>query len=139
MDKCRSVFEVLFVGAVLIVVSNANILFPAGPAKEMDALAVPKEDVALPLHNEHEDVDDYDNKLIQRTHFTSNEAGATKTVPLSSGSSNSGSGSGSGNSYGHSGSTGVSVQQNVTQQNVCSSNTAYCYNEVDNDFNVNPP
>jgi hypothetical protein len=137
LDKCRSVFEVLFVGAVLIVVSNANILFPAGPAKEMDALALPKEDVALQLHNEHEHVDDYDNKLIQRTHFTSNEAGTTKIVPLSSGSSNSG--SGSGNSYGHSGSTGVSVQQNVTQQNVCSSNTAYCYNEVDNDFNVNPP
>lgn len=33
----------------------------------------------------------------------------------------------------------ISVQQNVSQLNICSSNTAYCYNEVDNDFNVNPP
>jgi hypothetical protein len=42
-------------------------------------------------------------------------------------------------SYGFSVPTGISVQQNVTQLNICSSNTAYCYNEVDNDFNVNPP
>jgi hypothetical protein len=129
LDKCGSVFGIFFVGAVLVVVSYAGILFPAGPANERDALA-----------NEH-DIDTYDDKLIQSTRFTSNEDGTTKIVPLPSGSSTggSGSGSGSGSSYGYSGSTGVSVQQNVTQQNVCSSNTAYCYNEVDNDFNVNPP
>jgi hypothetical protein len=50
--------------------------------------------------------------------------GVAKINPLSS------------NNYGL---AGISVQQNVTQQNICSSNTAYCYNEVDNDFNVNPP
>jgi hypothetical protein len=124
LDKCRSVFGVFFVGAVLVVVSYAGILFPAGPANVRDALA-----------NEH-DIDTYDDKLIQSTRFTSNEDGTTKIVPLPSGGSNSGSDS---SSYGYSSSTGVSVQQNVTQQNVCSSNTAYCYNEVDNDFNVNPP
>lgn len=36
-------------------------------------------------------------------------------------------------------SRGISVQQDVTQLNICSSNTAYCHNDVDNDFNVNPP
>jgi hypothetical protein len=120
LDKCGSVFGIFFVGAVLVVVSYAGILFPAGPANERDALA-----------NEH-DIDTYDDKLIQSTRFTSNEDGTTKIVPLPTGT-------GSGSGYGYSGSTGVSVQQNVTQQNVCSSNTAYCYNEVDNDFNVNPP
>lgn len=126
MDKCRSVSGEFLVGAVLIVVSYTSILFPAGLANEMDALA-----------NEH-DIDTYDDKLIQSTRFTSNEDGTTKIVSLPSGNSESGSG-GDSSTYGYSGSTGVSVQQNVTQQNVCSSNTAYCYNEVDNDFNVNPP
>lgn len=42
-------------------------------------------------------------------------------------------------SYGQLGPADISVQQNVSQLNICSSNTAYCYNEVDNDFNVNPP
>jgi hypothetical protein len=110
------------------VVSYTSVLMPAGPVNKMDALA-----------NQH-DVNTYDDKLIQSTKFSSNEAGTTKIVPLSSGSSQSGSDSGSGSSnYGYSGSKGVSVQQNVTQQNVCSSNTAYCNNEVDNEFNVNPP
>lgn len=113
---------------MVVAVSYTSILFQAGPYNEIFALA-----------NEH-DVNTYDDdKLIQSTKFTSNEAGTTKIVPLPSGSSqNSHSGSDS-SSYGYTGSKGVSVQQNVTQQNVCSSNTAYCYNEVDNDFNVNPP
>lgn len=126
MDKCRLVSGVSLVGAVLVVVSYTSIFFPASPANQIYALA-----------KEH-DVDTYDDKLIQITEFTSNEAGTTKIVPLSSGNSESGSGSDS-STYGYSGSKGISVQQNVTQQNVCSSNTAYCYNEVDNDFNVNPP
>lgn len=41
--------------------------------------------------------------------------------------------------YYYSSSRGISVQQDVTQLNICSSNTAYCHNDVDNDFNVNPP
>jgi hypothetical protein len=53
--------------------------------------------------------------------------GADKITPLSS------------SNFRYSTSPDISVQQNVTQQNICSSNTAYCYNEVDNDFNVNPP
>ena len=40
--------------------------------------------------------------------------------------------------YDYSASRGISVQQDVTQLNICSSNTAYCHNDVDNDFNVNP-
>jgi hypothetical protein len=115
----------------LVVVSYTSIFFVASPANQIYTLA-----------KEH-DVDTYDDKLIQITDFTSNEAGTTKIVPLSSGNSESSSSSSSSgsdsNSYGYSGSKGISVQQNVTQQNVCSSNTAYCYNEVDNDFNVNPP
>jgi hypothetical protein len=128
LDKCRLVSRVFLVGAVLVVVSYTSIFFVASPANQIYTLA-----------KEH-DVDTYDDKLIQITDFTSNEAGTTKIVPLSSGNSESSSSSGSdSNSYGYSGSKGISVQQNVTQQNVCSSNTAYCYNEVDNDFNVNPP
>ena len=126
MDKCRLVSGVFLVGAVLAVVFYTSILFPAGPINEMDALAT------------KHDADTYDDKLIQSTRFTSNEVGTTKVIPLASSSSDGVSG-GDSISYGYSGSKGVSVQQNVTQQNVCSSNTAYCYNEVDNDFNVNPP
>jgi hypothetical protein len=127
LDKWRIVSGVFLVGAVLVVVSYTSIFFVASPANQIYTLA-----------KEH-DVDTYDDKLIQITDFTSNEAGTTKIVPLSSGNSESSSSSSDSNSYGYSGSKGISVQQNVTQQNVCSSNTAYCYNEVDNDFNVNPP
>ena len=129
MDKCRLVSRLFLLCAVLAaMVSHTSILFQAGPYNEISALA-----------NEH-DVNSYDDdKLIQSTKFTSNEAGTTKIVPLPSGSSQSSHSGSDGNSYGYTGSKGVSVQQNVTQQNVCSSNTAYCYNEVDNDFNVNPP
>ena len=112
---------------VVVVVSYTSILFPTGPAKEMAAIA-----------NEH-DVNTNDDKLIQSTKFTSNEAGTTKIVPLPSGSIESAHSGSDSSSHGYTGSKGVLVQQNVTQQNVCSSNTAYCYNEVDNDFNVNPP
>jgi hypothetical protein len=111
----------------VMVVSYSSILFQADPYNEISALA-----------NEHE-VNTYDDKLIQSTKFTSNDAGTTKIVPLPSGSSQSSHSGSDSSSYGYTGSKGVSVQQNVTQQNVCSSNTAYCYNEVDNDFNVNPP
>jgi hypothetical protein len=112
----------------MVAVSYSSIHFQAGTYNEIYALT------------KGHDVNSYDDdKLIQSTKFTSNEAGATKIVPLSSGSSQSSHSSSDSSSYGYSGSKGVSVQQNVTQQNVCSSNTAYCYNEVDNDFNVNPP
>lgn len=121
MGEFKSVLDVLFVFAVLALVFYAGSFLLAGLANEEDALAHPKVS-ALPLLYGNDD------DLTQSSDFKLNDERTVGIVPLSSGSS-----------YGYSGSTGISVQQNVTQQNVCSSNTAYCYNEVDNDFNVNPP
>ena len=70
----------------------------------------------------------YGEDASRRTDMAKYDQDSSKTIPLFSSIS-----------YAYSGSSGISVQQNVTQQNVCSSNTAYCYNEVDNDFNANPP
>lgn len=124
LGEFKSVLDVLFVFTVLALAFYAGIFLLAGPANEDGALAHPKDSV-LPLLYDDDDDDDY---LAQSSDFKLDGEGIAGIVPVSSGSR-----------YGYSGSTGISVQQNVTQQNVCSSNTAYCYNEVDNDFNVNPP
>jgi hypothetical protein len=68
-------------------------------------------------------VDEYDDSKLDESHIHDK---GPKNTPLSI-------------SYGYTGSVGISVQENITQDNVCSSNIAYCYNEVDNDFHVNPP
>jgi hypothetical protein len=121
LGEFRSVLGVLFVSAILAVAFYSGIFFLVGLANEEGALALAKDRTPLPLL-----YDDDDDDLTQ-SDFKTNDEGTDGIVPLSSGG------------YGYSGSSGISVQQNVTQQNVCTSNTAYCYNEVDNDFNVNPP
>ena len=93
-------------------------IFLGGQAGEENTLALAKE-IPPPLLYNYDDV--------KQSELTLNAEGTAEIFPLSKGS------------YDYSGSRGITVQQNVTQQNVCSSNTAYCYNEVDNDFNVNPP
>jgi hypothetical protein len=45
----------------------------------------------------------------------------------------------SGTYDGYNGSVGIAVKEDITQTNVCSSDIAYCDNEVDNNFHVNPP
>jgi hypothetical protein len=45
----------------------------------------------------------------------------------------------SGTPDGYSGSVGIAVKEDINQTNVCSSDIAYCDNEVDNNFHVNPP
>ncbi len=117
MDKIKSILALISVPATMALAICAGILL-SGPAVEENTLAIAK-DIPLPLS--------YDYGDIQQSGFTMNDERVVEFIPLSSGS------------YDYSGSRGISVQQNVTQQNVCSSNTAYCYNEVDNDFNVNPP
>ena len=120
MEEFKSISCVLFVSAVLSLAFCAGISFLTGPFNEMSALALPK-DGALPLYYNDDD-------STTQSDFKTNDERTGEFVPVSIGGY-----------AGYSGSPGISVQQNVTQQNVCSSNTAYCYNEVDNDFNVNPP
>lgn len=117
LDQFKSILGLISVSAILSLAFYAGI-FLVGLANQKNALALAK-DSPLPL------LYDYDDSKQSSTKM--NEDGRAEIFPLSSGS------------YSYSGSRGISVQQNVTQQNVCSSNTAYCYNEVDNDFNVNPP
>jgi hypothetical protein len=111
-----SILSLISVSVTMALVICAGI-FLGGSAVEQNTLAIAK-DIPLPLL--------YDYGDIQQSGFTMNYERVGEFVALSSGS------------YDYSGSRGISVQQNVTQTNVCSSNTAYCYNEVDNDFNVNP-
>jgi hypothetical protein len=117
VDKIKSILSLISVSASMALAICAGI-FLAGPAGEENTLALAKE-IPPPLLYNYDDV--------KQSGLTLNDKGTAEIFPLSSGS------------YDYSGSKGISVQQNVTQQNVCSSNTAYCYNEVDNDFNVNPP
>lgn len=117
MDKIKSILSLISVSTTMALAICAGI-FLGGPSGEENTLALTKE-IAPPLLYNYEDV--------KQSDLTLNDEGTAEISPLSKGS------------YDYSGSRGISVQQNVTQQNVCSSNTAYCYNEVDNDFNVNPP
>jgi hypothetical protein len=117
VDKNKSILSLISISATIAVVICAGNLL-GGPSGEENTLALAKEIPAPLLYN-------YDD--VKQSEFTLNDEGTAEIFPLSKGS------------YDYSGSRGISVQQNVTQQNVCSSNTAYCYNEVDNDFNVNPP
>jgi hypothetical protein len=73
----------------------------------------------------YDDGDDNSKQIIELMTY---DQGADKIIPISNSIG-----------YDYSGSRGISVQQDVTQLNICSSNTAYCHNDVDNDFNVNPP
>jgi hypothetical protein len=115
----KSILSLLFVTSVLALAFHGGFNFLAEDGKRTSVLALPMNSV-YPLSYDEDD----DSKPSDITNYAQ---GADKITPLSS------------SNFAYSVSPGISVQQNVTQQNVCSSNTAYCYNEVDNDFNVNPP
>ena len=124
----------LFICAIITFVFYTNTtLLLGGHDNERAALAFPYDDSTYsPLLYRGQD-------SKQSTFAAVGGGESADIVPLSSTGGSSSRSSSSSDSYGFSGSTGISVRQNVTQQNVCSSNTAYCYNEIDNDFNVNPP
>jgi hypothetical protein len=116
----KSILSLLFVTSVLALAFHGGFIFLAEDGKRTSVLALPMIDV-YPLSYDEDD----DSKPSDITNYA---LGADKITPLSS------------SNFAYSVSPDISVQQNVTQQNICSSsNTAYCYNEVDNDFNVNPP
>jgi len=117
VDKIKSILSLISV-FLTMALAICDGIFLGGPTSEENTLAFAQE-IPLPQTYNYYDVKQSDLAL--------NDKGTAEIFPLSSGS------------YDYSGSRGISVQQNVTQQNVCSSNTAYCYNEVDNDFNINPP
>lgn len=120
MGGFKSILRLLFVTSVLALAFQGGFFcFLAEAGERTSALALPM-DSAYPLSYD----EDGDSK---QSDITTYAQGADRITPLSS------------SNFGYSVSPGISVQQNVTQQNICSSNTAYCYNEVDNDFNVNPP
>jgi len=99
---------------------HGGFFFLPEDGKRTSVLALPMNGVYPLSYDEDDDLEQLD--------ITNYAQGADINTPLSS------------SNYGYSVSPDISVQQNVTQQNICSSsNTAYCYNEVDNDFNVNPP
>jgi predicted DNA-binding helix-hairpin-helix protein len=75
----------------------------------------------------HGDRYDDDNNDDSKQDKTSNHQKTTKHTQLS------------GAYDGYSGSLGIAVKEDITQTNVCSSDIAYCDNEIDNDFHVNPP
>jgi hypothetical protein len=116
----RSILSLLFVTSVLTLAFHGGFIFLAEDGKRTSVLALPMNGV-YPLSYDEDD----DSKPSVITNYAQV---ADKITPLSS------------SNFAYSVSPDISVQQNVTQQNICSSsNTAYCYNEVDNDFNVNPP
>lgn len=121
MGGFKSILSLLFVTSVLALAFafHDGFFFLAEDGKRTSALALPMNSV-YPLSYDKDD-------NSKQSNITTYALGADKITPLSS------------SNFGYSVSSGISVQQNVTQQNICSSNTAYCYNEVDNDFNVNPP
>ena len=118
MDESRSVLSILLISSALALAFDAG-FFLGVTASETSVRAL-SVDKALTLS--------YEGDSLEQTEMAAYEEGTGNIIPLPSNVR-----------YDYSGSSGISVQQNVTQQNVCSSNTAYCYNEVDNDFNVNPP
>jgi hypothetical protein len=119
----KSILSLLFVTSVLALAFafafHGGFFFLAEDGKRTSALALPMNGVYPLSYDEDDD--------LEQSDITNYAQGADKITPLSS------------SNFAYSVSPGISVQQNVTQQNICSSNTAYCYNEVDNDFNVNPP
>jgi hypothetical protein len=118
LDKSRVILSLILVSTALTLAFYA-FNFLATPEDETRVLA-PSTEKTLHLS--------YDDGSSKQVDLATHSHGADKIIPISSSVG-----------YDYSGSRGISVQQNVTQQNVCSSNTAYCYNEIDNDFNVNPP
>ena len=121
MDKFRSILSLLLVSSALTVVLHTS-SFLSTHGNEISVVAFSM-DKTFPLL--YDDGDDSSSKQMDLMTY---DQGRDKIIPISGSVG-----------YDYSGSRGISVQQDVTQLNVCSSNTAYCNNEVDNDFNVNPP
>ena len=121
MDEFKSILCRLYLLSALALAFCSGV-FLAGPGNQLSALALTLDGSFYLSY--------YDNAAPKQIRVALDDPGTGEIFPLSSSGSS---------SYDYSGSRGISVQQNVTQHNICSSNTAYCYNEVDNDFNVNPP
>jgi hypothetical protein len=117
----KSILSLLFVTSVLTLAFafHGGFFFLAEDGERTSVLALPMNGVYPLSYDEDDD--------LEQSDITNYAQEADKITPFSS------------SNFGYTVSPGISVQQNVTQQNICSSNTAYCYNEVDNDFNVNPP
>ena len=121
MDKFRSILSLLLVLSGLTVAFHAS-SFLSTHGIEISVLAFSMDKT---FSFSYDDGDDDSSKQMELMTY---DEGRDKIIPISGSIG-----------YDYSGSRGISVQQDVTQLNICSSNTAYCNNEVDNDFNVNPP
>jgi hypothetical protein len=121
LDKFRSMLSLLLVLSALTVALHAGSFLPMH-GNEIGVLAFSM-DKTFPFS--YDDGADSSKQIIELMTYDHER---DKIIPMSRSVG-----------YDYSGSRGISVQQEVTQLNICSSNTAYCNNEVDNDFNVNPP
>jgi hypothetical protein len=121
LDKFRSILSLLLVLSALTIAFHAS-SFLSNHGIEISVLAFSM-DKSFPFS--YDDGDDGSSKQMELLTY---DQGTDQIIPISSSVS-----------YYYTSSRGISVQQDVTQLNICSSNTAYCYNDVDNDFNVNPP
>jgi hypothetical protein len=121
LDKIRSILSLLLVSSALAVAFH-NSSFLSTYGNEISVLAFSM-DKTFP--SSYDDGVDSSKQIIELMTY---DQRTDKIIPISSSIG-----------YDYSGSRGISVQQDVTQLNICSSNTAYCHNDVDNDFNVNPP
>jgi hypothetical protein len=121
LDKFRSILSLLLVSSALAVIFHAS-SFLSTHGHEVSVLAFP---MGNTFPSSYDDDDDGNSNQMESMLY---DQGTDKIIPISSSIG-----------YDYSGSRGISVQQEVTQLNICSSNTAYCHNDVDNDFNVNPP
>ena len=121
MDEFRSILCQLYLLSALALAFYSGV-FLASPGNQLSALALTLDGSFYLSY--------YDNAAPKQIGLALDDPGTGEFIHLSSSGSS---------SYDYSGSRGISVQQNITQHNICSSNTAYCYNEVDNDFNINPP
>ena len=103
LDKIKSILALISVSATMALAFCAGI-FLGGPAVEENTLALAKDIPLVQLY-------DYDD--IKQSGFTMNDERIVEFAPLASGS------------YDYSGSRGISVQQNVTQQNVLCTRTLH--------------
>ena len=114
MDKFRSILSLLLVSSALSVAFH-NSSFLSTYRNEISVLAFSMDKIFPSLY------DNGGDSSKQITESMTYDQGTDKIIPISSSIG-----------YDYPGSRGISVQQDVTQLNICSSNTAYCNNEVDN-------
>jgi hypothetical protein len=120
LDKFRSILGLLLVSSAFTVGFHAS-SFLSINRNEINVLAF-STDNTFPLSYV------YGDNIARQMQVTTYDQGTHEIIPMFSSVG-----------YDYSGSRGISVQQDVTQLNICSSNTASCHNDIDNDFNVNPP